>query len=334
MDAAPRLTKKDFQAEEEIRWCPGCGNYSIISAVQKVLPGLGIPKEDFVFVSGIGCSSRFPYYMGTYGFHTIHGRAPAVATGVKLVRPELQVWVMTGDGDALAIGGNHFIHALRRNIDLKIVMFDNQIYGLTKGQCSPTSERGMATKSTPYGSIDLPFNPLQLALGAGATFVARSIDADPAHLAQVIGRAARHKGAAFVEVLQNCVVFNDGAYAHQTDKPNRDAHLIHLEQGKPLTFEKGKKGVRGAGFELDVVDVGDGGAEPGQLLTWNEKAAPALAMAMAELRDPLAIGVFRDVEEPTLEQAEQDLQRRIRETKGAGDLHALLRSGDTWKVRG
>jgi 2-oxoglutarate/2-oxoacid ferredoxin oxidoreductase subunit beta len=332
MDTAIKLTKKDFQTENEIRWCPGCGDYSIIAAVQKVLPELGIPKENIIFISGIGCSSRFPYYMNTYGFHTIHGRAPAVATGVKMARPELQVWVTTGDGDGLAIGGNHFIHAMRRNIDLKVILFNNRIYGLTKGQCSPTSEKGKKTKSTPYGSIDKPFNPLQVALGTGATFVARSVDADPVHLGQVIARAAKHKGIAFVEVIQNCVVFNDGAFSHLTDKPNRDAHLIRLEQGKPVTFEKGKKGVRMGGFELSLVNVGDGGEKPEQLLTWNEKASPALSMAMSEFMDPLAIGVFRDVEEPTLEQSEQDLQRQVRETKGVGDLHKLLRSGETWKV--
>jgi len=324
--AAAKLTKKDFQSENEVRWCPGCGDYSIIASVQKVLPELGIAKENVVFISGIGCSSRFPYYMSTYGFHTIHGRAPAIATGVKLSNPKLQVWVATGDGDALAIGGNHFIHAMRRNIDLKILMFNNRIYGLTKGQYSPTSEQGKKTKSTPYGSLDRPFNPVQLALGAGATFVARSVDGDPAHLTSVITRAAKHKGTAFVEVLQNCVVFNDGAFSGLVDKPFRDDHLIRLEDGKPVTYSKGKKGVKMSGFEAQYTEGTDG------VLTWSDKAPAALSMAMAELMDPMPIGVFRDVTAPTLDELEQDLQQKVRDQKGPGDLMKLLRSGETWRV--
>src|SRR5437870_1443928 len=225
--APPRLTRKDFTSDQDVRWCPGCGDYAILAQVQKVMPELGIARENIVFVSGIGCSSRFPYYMNTYGFHGIHGRAPAIATGLKMSRPELQVWVVTGDGDGLSIGGNHLMHALRRNIDLKILLFNNRIYGLTKGQYSPTSELGKKTKSTPYGTVDRPFNPLTLALGAGATFVARSVATDVAHLAQVLRRAAAHKGAAFVEILQNCNVFNDGAWSDLTEKATKaDSQLL------------------------------------------------------------------------------------------------------------
>src|SRR5216684_1486319 len=229
-DKKPQLTRKDFQSDQEVRWCPGCGDYSILAQVQKVMPELNIPRENVVFVSGIGCSSRFPYYMNTYGFHSIHGRAPAIATGLKTTRPDLQVWVVTGDGDALSIGGNHFIHTLRKNVDVKILLFNNRIYGLTKGQYSPTSELGKKAKSTPYGSIDYPFNPLSLALGAEATFVARAIDTDKAGLTAVLRRAAAHQGAAFVEILQNCNIYNDGAFDFvRDDKENR----LYLEHGQP-----------------------------------------------------------------------------------------------------
>ena len=238
---APKLSKKDFQTDQEVRWCPGCGDYAILSAVQAVFPELGIPKERFVVVSGIGCSSRFPYYMNTYGFHTIHGRAPAVATGLKISRPDLEVWIATGDGDALSIGGNHLIHTLRRNVDVKILMFNNRIYGLTKGQYSPTSELGKRTKSTPYGSIDYPFNALSVAIGSGATFVARSVDIFQAHLKETLKAAAAHKGTAFVEIYQNCNIFNDKAFAPITDKESRDDSAVYLEQGKPLVFGKGEE---------------------------------------------------------------------------------------------
>src|SRR5215467_4548495 len=246
-DGAPQLTRKDFQSDQEVRWCPGCGDYSILAQVQKVMPELHIPREKIVFVSGIGCSSRFPYYMNTYGFHTIHGRAPAIATGIKMSRPDLQVWVVTGDGDGLSIGGNHFIHMLRRNVDLKVLLFNNRIYGLTKGQYSPTSELGKKAKSTPYGSIDAPFNPISLAIGAEATFVARSVDVFQAHLKDTLKHAAAHKGSAFVEILQNCNIFNDGAWTGITEKDARSEHVIQLEHGKPLVFGKNRdKGIRRA----------------------------------------------------------------------------------------
>ena len=330
-----KLTKKDFQSDQEVRWCPGCGDYSIIAQVQKVLPELGIPRENVVFVSGIGCSSRFPYYMNTYGFHTIHGRAAAIANGLKLSRPELQVWVVTGDGDGMAIGGNHFIHSLRRNADLKIILFNNRIYGLTKGQVSPTSELGKITKTTPYGSIDRPFNPLQLALGAGATFVARSTDADPVHLAGVLTRAAQHKGTAFVEVLQNCVVFNDGAFDAVVGKPVRDEMTVKLEQGKPLVFGKAKdKGLKLNGYTAEVVKLGNGVAEK-DLLVWDEKASPGLAFEIAALEAPmpLPLGVFRAVSRPDYSTLEYQLQADQKKQKGAGDLMKLLKSKDCWTVK-
>src|SRR5688500_13064751 len=245
---AAKLTKKDFQSDQEVRWCPGCGDYSILAQVQKVMPALGIERENIGFIYAIACSSRFPYYMNTYGFHTIHGRAPAIATGLKVPRPDLQIWVVTGDGDALSIGGNHFIHLLRRNVDVKVLLFNNRIYGLTKGQYSPTSELGKKAKSTPYGSIDAPFNPLHLAIGAGATFVARTVDIDPVHMQQIIHRMAKHRGSAFVEVLQNCNVFNDGAWAHVTEKQVKDDMQLKLEHGKPLLFAKGTRGIQLDGF--------------------------------------------------------------------------------------
>ncbi|MEO1083858.1 MAG: 2-oxoacid:ferredoxin oxidoreductase subunit beta, partial [Acidobacteriota bacterium] len=243
MTATAELTRKDFQSDQDVRWCPGCGDYAILKAVQSVFPKLGVPKEKMVVVSGIVCSSRFPYYMDTYGFHTIHGRAPAVATGLKLARPDLEVWVVTGDGDALSIGGNHLIHALRRNVGLKVLLFNNRIYGLTKGQYSPTSEVGKRTSSTPMGSIDAPFNPLALALGAGASFVARSVDVFQPHLISTLGRAAEHKGTAFIEIYQNCNIFNDKAFAYMTDKANRSGQTLAVEHGQPLVFDDGQRGL-------------------------------------------------------------------------------------------
>src|SRR5256886_85868 len=249
-----KLTKKDFVSDQEVRWCPGCADFAILAGVQKLMPELNIPREKIVFVSGIGCSSRFPYYMNTYGFHSIHGRAPAIATGLKMANPDLNVWMVTGDGDALSIGGNHLIHALRRNVDLKILLFDNRIYGLTKGQASPTSEIGKKTKSSPFGTVDRPFNPLTLALGAGATFVARPPANAMPHMSSVLKRAAAHKGAAFVEIWQNCVVFNDGAFDEWSEKDVRDERLLKLEHGKPLMYGKSKdKGLRiGGGFTLEM----------------------------------------------------------------------------------
>src|SRR5688572_24883659 len=257
MTQLPVLTPKDFASDQEIRWCPRCGDYSILAQVKKILPTLGIPREKFVFVSGIGCSSRFPYYVNTYGIHSIHGRAPAIATGLKLARPDLHVWVITGDGDALSIGGNHLLHAIRRNVNLRILLFNNQIYGLTKGQYSPTSPQGQKSKSTPYGAVDRPLSPLAVALGAGATFVARSVDIDIQHLTTVLERAAHHEGTAFVEIYQDCNVFNSGAFEFATDKATKNEHCIYLEHGKPLVFGKqNEKGVRLNGKGLpEIVDV-------------------------------------------------------------------------------
>ena len=260
---AAKLTRKDFVSSQEVRWCPGCGDYAILAHVQKILPELSLPREKFVFISGIGCSSRFPYYMNTYGFHSIHGRAPAIATGLKVTRPELSVWVVTGDGDALSIGGNHLIHVLRRNVDLNIVLFNNRIYGLTKGQFSPTSEFGKVTKSTPMGGVDRPFCPVSLALGADGTFVARGVDVEAKHLQDILRRAHEHRGTAFIEVLQKCIIFNEGAFSHLTDKDTKDENLLFLEDGKPLIFGKNRdKGIRIKGHRLGVVQLGaDGGTE-------------------------------------------------------------------------
>ena len=336
MPEAPVLSRKDFQTDQEVRWCPGCGDYAILNAVQQVFPELGIPREKFVVVSGIGCSSRFPYYMNTYGFHSIHGRAPAVATGLKLARPELEVWIATGDGDALSIGGNHLIHTLRRNVGVKILMFNNRIYGLTKGQYSPTSELGKRTKSTPAGSADYPFNPLSLALGAGATFVARTVDIYLAHQKEVLRRAAAHKGTAFVEIYQNCNIFNDKAFDYMTDKPVRDDAAIYLEHGKPLVFGKEKnRGIRMRGTEMEVIELG-GEFSEADCLVWNESLTnPATAFLAAQLLPPhfpTALGVFRSVEEPTYEHRVVGQIEEATAKQGVGRLEDLLRQGDTWTV--
>ena len=331
---ADKLTKKDFQTDQEVRWCPGCGDYAILAAVQRVLPRLGVPKEKTVFVSGIGCSSRFPYYMNTYGFHTIHGRAPAIATGVKMANPDLSVWVVTGDGDGLSIGTNHLLHALRRNVNLKILLFNNQIYGLTKGQLSPTSEKGKLTKSTPFGSIEEPFLPLSLALSANAGFVARAIDRDPKRLENILERAAAHQGTAFVEIYQNCNVFNDGAFDTFTDKSLRSHRQIWLEHGQPLTFDDGKKGLSFAGpphFEPQIVD-----AEGANLPVHDERdAPPAWAQMLATLpqdRYPVVLGVFRAQERPTYESEVLAQNDRARAKPGPSSIGELLRTGDTWTV--
>ena len=334
--ASPTLSKKDFQTDQEVRWCPGCGDYAILSAVQAVFPELGIPKERFVVVSGIGCSSRFPYYMNTYGFHTIHGRAPAVATGLKISRPDLEVWIATGDGDALSIGGNHLIHTLRRNVGVKIMMFNNRIYGLTKGQYSPTSEVGKRTKSTPYGSIDYPFNALSVAIGSGATFVARSVDIFQAHLKETLKAAAAHKGTAFVEIYQNCNIFNDKAFAPITDKESRDDAAVYLEQGKPMVFGKGKsKGIRLSGTELEVLDFAQGFG-PQDCLVWDEtRMNPAIAFMIAQMGPPnfpTPLGVLRRVDVPSFESGVVGQIERETERKGAGSLDNLLKSGDLWTV--
>jgi len=332
------LTRKDFASDQDVRWCPGCGDYVVLAEVQKLLPTLGIPRENFAFISGIGCSSRFPYYMETYGMHSIHGRAPAIASGLKLARPDLSVWVVTGDGDALAIGGNHFIHAMRRNVDLKIILLNNRIYGLTKGQYSPTSEMGKKTKTTPRGSIDRPFSPLALALGAGATFVARAVDSDLQHLQSVLARAAQHKGTAFVEILQNCVVFNDGAYESLADKETRADARVLLEHGKPMAYgsDGNRRGVRMRGLQAQAVTVGENGVTEADLLVHDEKADhSALAFLLSQFEGPhlpVPLGVFRAVEAPTYQERNERQVAEARHAEGQGDLQALLDSGDTWVI--
>ncbi|HUJ30907.1 MAG TPA: 2-oxoacid:ferredoxin oxidoreductase subunit beta [Candidatus Acidoferrum sp.] len=335
----PVYTRKDFQTDQEVRWCPGCGDYAILSAVQSVFAELNIPREKFVVVSGIGCSSRFPYYMNTFGFHSIHGRAPAVATGLKIARPELEVWVATGDGDALSIGGNHTIHMLRRNVGIKVLLFNNRIYGLTKGQYSPTSELGKKTKSTPYGTADRPFNPVSLAIGAEATFVARSVDVFQQHLKDTLKKAAAHKGSAFIEILQNCNIFNDGAWQDLTEKDARSEHIVHLEHGKPLIFGKNRdKGIRLNGFDLEVVHLGNGISEK-DLFVHDEKhprTAYAFLLAHMEHRPgfPTPIGVLRSWDTvPSYEHVINEQIHNVQSKRGKGDLDKLLHAGDTWEVR-
>jgi 2-oxoglutarate ferredoxin oxidoreductase subunit beta len=326
-----KLTRKDFQSDQEVRWCPGCGDYVILAQVQKLMPELGIPRENIAFVSGIGCSSRFPYYMNTYGFHTIHGRAPAIATGLKASRPDLQVWVVTGDGDALSIGGNHFIHALRRNVDLKILLFNNRIYGLTKGQASPTSELGKKAKSTPYGTIDAPFNPIHLALGAGATFVGRTSDNDPVHLMEMLRRTAAHKGSAFLEILQNCVVFNDATFESFTAKEHRDAKQVYMQHGKPLTFAGGTKGLRLTDGHAELLETANG-ATP---MIWNEQADVSAAFALASCHTPdfpEPVGVFRAVDRPVHHSLQETQGEAVLKKLGPGNLSKLLKAGDTWTI--
>jgi 2-oxoglutarate ferredoxin oxidoreductase subunit beta len=329
------LTKADFQSDQETRWCPGCGDYAVLSAVQGFMPELGIPPERIVFMTGIGCAGRFAYYMDTYGMHGIHGRAPALATGLATTRPDLSIWIVTGDGDALSIGGNHLIHALRRNVPVKILLFNNQIYGLTKGQASPTSERGKITKSTPFGSHDRPFNPLALALGAEATFVARSLDRDRAHLAEVLRAAAAHAGTAFVEIYQNCPVFNDGAFFDLTEKDTREAHQIRLAHGRPIRFgADGERGVaRAADGELTLVDVAEAG-EDALLVHDAHREDPSLAFALAQLAErptePTPIGILRAVERPLHGAAA--VRNPGRAVAGTAELDALLHAGDTWTV--
>jgi 2-oxoglutarate ferredoxin oxidoreductase subunit beta len=330
------LTKKDFQSDQDVRWCPGCGDYAILNSLQQVLPTLGIPKEKFVIVSGIGCSSRFPYYMNTYGFHTIHGRAPAVATGVKITNSDLSVWVVSGDGDSLSIGGNHLIHTMRRNINIKLLLFDNRIYGLTKGQYSPTSELGKRTKSSPYGSLDRPFNPIRLALAARATFVARSIDTYAPHLKQTLNDAAGHEGSAFIQILQNCNIFNDGAFSLVRDKATRDDNLLHLEHGKPLIFGKEKnRGIRmSSAFQPEVVQLGNGITED-DLLVHDETAPMEYASMLAGLETPefpLAVGVLRRVKFPTYGAQAREQIKAVTDQKGHGTLESILGAGDTWTV--
>jgi 2-oxoglutarate ferredoxin oxidoreductase subunit beta len=339
VNASAPLTRKDFQTDQEVRWCPGCGDYAILAAVQSVFPELGVPREKFAVVSGIGCSSRFPYYMNTFGFHTIHGRAPAVATGLKLSRPDLEVWVATGDGDSLSIGGNHTIHMLRRNVGLKVLLFNNKIYGLTKGQYSPTSEIGKKAKSTPFGSVDRPFAPLALALGASATFIARSVDVFQPHLKSTLKRVASHKGTAFTEILQNCNIFNDGAWDAIAEKDVRDDHVLFLEHGKPLVFGKTKnKGVRQSGFDIEVVTLGEGGVTEADLLVHNEQhPSPAYAFMLASMDQrpgfPTPVGVLRAVDSPSYEDLVNEQVKNVVASKGRGDLGKLLRGPETWEIK-
>ncbi|HUR02640.1 MAG TPA: 2-oxoacid:ferredoxin oxidoreductase subunit beta [Nonomuraea sp.] len=335
--SVPVTTKKDWTSDQEVRWCPGCGDYSILTAMQMLMPELGVSRENTVFVSGIGCSSRFPYYMNSYGFHSIHGRAPAIASGLAVARPELDVWVVTGDGDGLSIGGNHLIHALRRNVNIKILLFNNQIYGLTKGQYSPTSELGKVTKSTPFGSVDHPFNPVSLAIGAEAGFVARTHDMDRKHMMETFRRAHDYKGAAFVEIYQNCNVFNDGAFDGVLAKEARPANLIPLVHGQPIRFGvDNEKGVMLSGQgHARIVEVADVGEDA--ILVHDElRPEPGLAFMLSRLArgpyEPTPVGVFRAVERAEYAEGVQRQLLEAQERQGPGDLAALLASGGTWGV--
>jgi 2-oxoglutarate ferredoxin oxidoreductase subunit beta len=334
MTELPVLSAKDFKSDQEVRWCPGCGDYAILASMQGFLPELGIPRERLVFISGIGCAARFPYYVNAYGLHSIHGRAAAIATGLAASRSDLSVWVVSGDGDALSIGGNHFLHALRRNVNITILLFNNQVYGLTKGQYSPTSPLGQVTGPTPMGSIDWPLNPVSVALGAEASFVARSIDTDRAHLTEMLHAASRHKGAAFVEILQNCNVYNDGAFDHVRDEK---ANRIVLRHGEPVRFgAEGERGVRlRSGGDVELVDVADVGEDA--LLVHDahgEGVATAFALGRLgyPLPGPLPIGVFRDVVRPVYDELMTAQLEDARATRGEGDLDALLHAGDTWQI--
>ena len=336
--ALPTLTPKDLTSDQEVRWCPGCGDYSILAQMKKALAALNIEREKTVFISGIGCSSRFPYYMNTYGFHTIHGRAPAFATGLKVANPELTVWVITGDGDGLSIGGNHLLHALRRNVDLKIILFNNEIYGLTKGQYSPTSRTGTKTKSSPTGSVEAPLHPLTLALSAGATFVARTTDVDIKHLTDILTRASHHKGSAFIEIYQNCKIFNDAVFEYATDKAVKADNVLYLEHGKPMVY--GSRSDKGLRFntdtmEMEVADLGNG-IDASHLVKHNEKAEePNLASMLGRLTCPdfpEVMGVLRSVERPTFDANVHSLVDNAVKKQGPGDLAKLFRNDDTWVV--
>jgi 2-oxoglutarate/2-oxoacid ferredoxin oxidoreductase subunit beta len=332
----PTLTAKDLTTDQDVRWCPGCGDYSILAQMKKALASVGVPREKMAFVSGIGCSSRFPYYMNTYGFHTIHGRAPTFATGLRLANPELQVWVVTGDGDGLSIGGNHTIHVLRRNVDVKVLLFNNEIYGLTKGQYSPTSRTGTKTKTSPTGSIEIPLRPLTMALAAEATFVARTIDVDVQHLVVTLQKAAAHKGTAFVEIYQNCKIFNDGVFEYATDKSMKSDHVLYLEHGKPMIFGKDRnKGIRLNGLKPEVVEVGKD-CGPDDLLIHDETAEdPTLATLLSRFANPdfpEVVGVLRRVRKPTYDEL---LEKQVADAvsrKGPGTMADLFKAEDVWTV--
>lgn len=331
-----QLRPADFASDQDIRWCPGCGDYSILAQIKKVLPKLGLPREKFVFISGIGCSSRFPYYLNTYGFHSIHGRAPGFASGVKVTHPELSVWIVTGDGDGLSIGGNHLLHIIRRNMDVNILLFNNRIYGLTKGQYSPTSELGKSTKSSPMGSIDNPLRPLSVAIGAEASFVARTLDVDVKHLAETLERAARHKGTSFVEIYQDCNVFNHMAFEYASDKDLRPDNVLYLEHGKPMIFGKNRdRGIRLNGVHVEVVTLGSGITEDD--LLWHDEQAPepTLAYLLSRMRHPEypePMGVLRAVDAPCYEVLAHEQITRATGKKGEGRLEDLFDEGDTWTV--
>ena len=336
----PVLTKKDFESDQDVRWCPGCGDYSILAQTQKTMPDFGVAKEKIVFISGIGCSGRLPYYMNTFGFHTIHGRAATIATGLKAARPDLMVWVITGDGDALSIGGNHLIHAMRRNVDMKMIMFNNRIYGLTKGQASPTSPIGKKTKSTPLGTIETPIIPLNLVAAAEASFIARSVDTHSEHLQEMMHRAGEHSGAAFLEVLQNCNIFNDGAWRDFTDKSVKEDRMLVLEHGEPMIFGAEKnKGIRLNGLRPEVVTIGENGVSVADLWVHDETDPDATRTQILSRMwwpdFPVPVGVFRRVPRPTHDQllVEQiDGAKAARAAKGPVDLQKLLASGETWTV--
>ncbi|NIA25501.1 MAG: 2-oxoacid:ferredoxin oxidoreductase subunit beta [Gammaproteobacteria bacterium] len=336
MTETPTYTRKDFQSDQEVKWCPGCGDFTILASIQSFFAEAGLPKENFVVISGIGCSSRFPYYMNTYGIHSIHGRAPTIASGIAITRPELSVWVTTGDGDALSIGGNHFIHLMRRNVNVKVVLFNNQIYGLTKGQYSPTSEVGKITKSSPMGSIDRPFNPVSLALGAEASFVARTIDMDRKLTMKVLQAAYDHRGTALIEIYQNCNVFNNHAFLELTGKQTRDENRINLEHGRPVVF--GAEGEHAVILENGAAKVvSTASVDPSQIVVHDEHAVnPSAAFALSRLshgpHGPTPIGIFRNVERPVYEDVLQEQIDTAREKKGDGDLYQLLRSAGTWTV--
>jgi 2-oxoglutarate ferredoxin oxidoreductase subunit beta len=332
----PTLTAKDLASDQEVRWCPGCGDYSILAQMKKALAPLGVAREKMIFISGIGCSSRFPYYMNTYGFHTIHGRAPTLATGLKMSRPDLQVWVITGDGDGLSIGGNHLIHAIRRNVDIKIILFNNEIYGLTKGQYSPTSRVGTRTKSSPLGSVENPLRPLSLAIGAEATFVARTVDVDINHLTETLKRAAAHRGSAFVEVYQNCKIFNDEVFSYATDKSIKADNVLYLQHGRPLVFGKDRnKGIRLHGMNPEVVEIGNGIAMD-DLLVHDERAEePSLAYLLSRMVHPVfpeCVGVYRAVERPTYDGMMSEQIDEAIKARGRGKLEDLFANDDTWVV--
>lgn len=337
---APRtLTSKDFASDQEVRWCPGCGDYSILKQVQKVMPTLGIPRENFVFISGIGCSGRFPYYMNTFGIHSIHGRAPAIASGLKAARPELSIWIVTGDGDALSIGGNHLIHTLRRNFDVNIMLFNNQIYGLTKGQYSPTSEVHKVTKSTPFGSIDQPFNPAGLAMGAGGSFIARSMDRDPKHLQEMLKRSHAHKGTSFLEIYQNCNIFNDGAFEVYTNKDSKKEETLFLEDGQPLLFgAENNKGIHLDGLKPEVVEIGNQYSKD-DLWVHDEKDFFKAQLLVHFFDDPIQphhlprpFGVFYDIDRPTYEDQLNQQVEAAMEAKEA-NLDELLAGNQTWTIQ-